>query len=35
MFGSSVVGVSIIWYIMIKTSSGSWITISSIAALTP
>ena len=35
MFGSSVVGFSIIWYITLKTSSGSWITISTIAALTP
>lgn len=35
IFGSSVVGFSIIWYITLKTSSGAWITISTIAALTP
>lgn len=35
IFGSSVVGFSIIWYITLETSSGTWITISTIAVLIP
>ena len=35
LFGSSVVGFSIIWYITLKTSSGAWITAATIATLVP
>lgn len=35
IFGSSVVGFSIIWYITLETSSGVWITITTIATLLP
>lgn len=35
IFGSSVVGFSIIWYITLKTSSGIWITAATIATLLP
>lgn len=35
LFGSSVVGFSIIWYITLKTSSGVWITAATIATLVP
>lgn len=35
IFGSSVVGFSIIWYITVTTSSGFWITISTLATLVP
>ncbi len=35
IFGSSVVGFSIIWYVTLKTSSGFWITLSAIASLIP
>ena len=35
IFGSSVVGFSIIWYVTLKTTSGFWITLSTIASLIP
>lgn len=35
IFGSSVVGFSIIWYVTLKTSSGVWITVTSLAAMLP
>lgn len=35
IFGSSIVGFSIIWYITLKTSSGIWITAATIATLVP
>ena len=33
MFGSSVVGFSIVWYITVTTESGFWITLSTLATL--
>lgn len=35
MFGSSVVGFSIVWYITVTTESGFWITLSTLATLIP
>jgi len=35
LFGSSVVGYAIIWYITLETSSGTWLMLSTICALVP
>ena len=35
MFGSSVVGFSIVWYITVTTESGFWITLSTLVTLIP
>ena len=35
MFGSPVVGFSIVWYITVTTESGFWITLSTLATLIP
>lgn len=35
IFGSSVVGFSIIWYVTLQTSSSIWVTVSTMATLVP
>lgn len=35
LFGSSVVGFTIVWYITLETSSGKWMMLSSLCALLP
>jgi len=35
LFGSSVVGFAIIWYITLETSSGVWITLATVCSLLP
>ncbi len=35
LFGSSVVGFAIVWYITLKTSSGMWLTLSTICSMLP
>lgn len=35
IFGSSVVGFAIVWYITVNTASGFWITVATLATLIP
>lgn len=35
LFGSAVVGFSIIWYITLETSSGLWLTLATVCAMFP
>lgn len=35
LFGSSVVGFAIVWYITLKTSSGLWLTLATISSMLP
>ena len=35
IFGSSVVGFAVIWYITLETSSGKWVTVFTVCALLP
>jgi len=35
LFGSSVVGFAIIWYITLETSSGVWLTLATVSSLLP
>ena len=35
IFGSSLVGFTIIWYITLKTSSGGWVMLATMSTLLP
>ena len=35
LFGSSVVGFSIVWYITLETSSGTWMMLATLCSMLP